>query len=241
MIVLPAPYGWEVIHQQAHGMLALQLAMQWKVNKRPVRWIETLVALTEHDDGQEPWEGRNHLTDAGAPLNFEMIQYSVPQCINVIQIGLEKSRWNALMTSMHISFLYEPKRTQSSELDQLLHEQTRLQEKWRNHYHVGKDEVTYAYAFLQWCDALSLILCQNQLPVDERRLEISKSPDGECSYVFQRKNGTIGVEPWPFQKQKFTVEIESYQVEKLTFTDDKDLFNTMQHSTVIDKSWEFRK
>ena len=241
MIVLPAPYGWEIIHQQAHGMLALQIAVQWNEKKRPMRWIETLVALTEHDDGQEPWEGKNHLTEAGVPLNFEMIQYSVPQCRNVIQIGLEKSRWNALMTSMHISFLYEPKRGKSQELDQLLDEQSDLQKQWRSHYKIKVEEAQYAYAFLQWCDALSLILCQNQLPVDERRLEISKDPDGVSTFVFQRKNQTIGIEPWPFRRQEFTAEIETYQVEQLTFKNDNELFKVIQHSTIKNKVWHFKK
>ncbi len=241
MIALTAPYGWEVIHQQAHGMLALQLALQWEVEKRPVRWVETLVALTEHDDGQEPWQGRNHLTEAGAPLNFEMIQYSVPQCSNVIRIGLEKSRWNALMISMHISYLYESKRGQSQELDHLLEEQAKLQKKWRNHYKVRQAEAQYAYDFLQWCDALSLILCQDQIPVEERRLEISKGPDGVTYFIFQRKNGSIGVDPWPFGPSEFTVEVESYHVEQMTFKNDDELFNVMQTSAVTDKRWIFEK
>ena len=70
MIVTQTDTGWQIINQQAHGLLAVQIALHWQVDKRPVHWVETLIALTEHDDGQDNWEGRNHLTTAGAPLHF---------------------------------------------------------------------------------------------------------------------------------------------------------------------------
>lgn len=240
MIVKPTSSGWEIIHQQAHGMLALQLALQWPVKKRPMHWIKTIVALTEHDDGQEPWEGKNHLNEAGAPLNFQMMEYSVEQCRNVIQIGLEKSRWNALMVSMHTSYLYEPKRGVSKELNDFLDEQKRNQKDWCAHYQITQEQAEYAYSFIQWCDALSLILCQDQIPAGERRLEISPGPDGTSYYIFQRSSGTVGVEPWPFMQKAFTVEVESYEVDQMIFKDDKELFNAMQQALITEKKWIFK-
>ncbi|RZM11082.1 MAG: DUF3891 family protein, partial [Pedobacter sp.] len=97
MIVTQIDTGWQIINQQAHGLLAVQLALHWHTDSRPVNWIETLIALTEHDDGQDAWEGRNHLTTAGAPLHFKLLDYSMAQCRKMIQIGLQKSRWNALL------------------------------------------------------------------------------------------------------------------------------------------------
>ncbi|GAA4404896.1 hypothetical protein GCM10023187_22760 [Nibrella viscosa] len=241
MIVTSTDTGWEVIHQQAHGLLAFQLAMQWHTDKRPIHWHETLVALTEHDDGQDPWEGQNHLTTAGAPMDFQILEYSVEQCRNMIRIGLEKSRWNALMLSMHTSFLYESKRGQDPELDAYLDQQRKNQQMWRKQCQASKLEAEYAYNFLQWCDALSLILCQGQVPPEERRLEVSAGPDKVPYFIQQRKDNTLLINPWPFQDSQFAVHVEIHQVQQLRFRNDQELFDALQEAPVTQGEWVFRK
>lgn len=241
MIVTPTQTGWRVIHQQAHGLLATQLALHWPLEKRPVRWVETLVALSEHDDGQDAWEGRNHLTDAGAPLDFKVLEYSVEQAKEMIQIGLEKSRWNALMLSMHTTFLYEEKRGEDPALDEFLNQQKTNQVKWRRQVGATVAEARYAYDFLQWCDALSLVLCQDLLPIDERRLEVSKGPDGTPYYGVKRKNGSLGLDPWPFAENEVAVHVESFRLNQLAFQDDSELYNALNDAVVEELIWEFKK
>jgi hypothetical protein len=241
MIVTQINSGWQVINQQAHGMLAVQLALHWQDRKRPTNWIETLVALTEHDDGQDPWEGRNHLTEAGAPLHFQILQYSVEQCRQMIEISLQKSRWNALMLSMHTSFLYEPKRGQDKKLDEFLDQQIDNQKKWRTMYGATKATAQYAYDFVQWCDALSLVLCMDEIPPEERRLEVSVGPDGIAYYILQRKDGSLSVDPWPFDEPTVNVHVEAFELTQLAFTDDKELYNAIQRAPFQVKEWTFRK
>ncbi len=241
MIVTPTETGWQVINQEAHGLLAIQLALRWAEKKRPVRWEETLVALSEHDDGQDPYEGRNHLTEAGAPFAFRTPAYSLNQMKNMIRIGLEKSRWNALMLSMHTTFLYEEKRGEDPALDEFLDQQKANQTKWRKQYGATVAEARYAYDFLQWCDALSLILCRNQLQVEARRLEVSKGPDGTPYYIFQRDNGSLGLDPWPFENKEFEAHIETLQLHQLAFGDDQELYNAMNEAEVKELSWAFKK
>ena len=239
MIVTQTDAGWQVIQQQAHGLLAVQLALHWQTDKRPIHWIETLIALTEHDDGQDPWEGRNHLTKAGAPLHFQILSYSVDQCKNMIDIGLQKSRWNALMLSMHTSFLYEPKRGTDKELDEFLEQQQTNQVKWRKQTNAKKAEAEYAYAFLQWCDALSLVLCMDQIPPEQRRLEVSIGPDGVSYYIQQQADGSMCMDPWPFDIPSFEVHIETFQLSQLVFKDDSELYNALQDAPVLLKEWIF--
>ncbi|MGA0558203.1 DUF3891 family protein [Larkinella sp. VNQ87] len=241
MIVTSKDYGWEIIHQQAHGLLAVKIAAQWNPTRRTKRWIETLVALTEHDDGQEPWKGKNHLTEAGAPMDFRIEEYSVAQAKRMVEIALEKSRWNALMVSKHASFLYEPMRTQNPELDRFLDEQQQNQKVWMKQLGVAQKEVDEAYAFVQWCDALSLILCQGKLPENERRLEISPGPDGISYYIIQRADQTVSVDPWPFEKPAFSLQIEAYQVHQLRFRSDSELYECLQQSPIEEKEWAFKK
>lgn len=241
MIVSPTNTGWQIIHQQAHGLLAMQAALHWSVAKRPIRWEETLAALLEHDDGQDPWQGRNHLTEAGAPLDFRELNYSVEQAKNMIQIGLEKSRWNALMLSMHTTFLYESKRGDDPALDEFLDQQKTNQTKWRKTYGATVAQVCYAYAFVQWCDALSLVLCKGQLQDEERRLEVSKGPDGVSYFIFQRPDQTLGMEPWPFDDDKFELHIEAYRLTQLAFQDDEELYNALNDAEVEEVKWRFTR
>lgn len=241
MIVTSTNTGWRVIHQQAHGLLATQLALHWSVKKRPIRWIETLVALSEHDDGQDPWEDRNHLTNAGAPLDFRELEYSLEQAKHMVQIGLEKSRWNALMLSMHTSFLYEEKRGEDPALAEFLDQQKTNQAKWRKQYGATVAEARYAYDFLQWCDALSLVLCQDLLQIEERRLEVSKGPDGKPYFIFQRTNSSVGLEPWPFESDEFDVHIEALMLNQLAFKNDNELYDALGDAEVEELTWCFRK
>ncbi len=241
MIVTQTDAGWQIINQQAHGLLAVQLALHWQSDKRPVHWVETLIALTEHDDGQDPWQGRNHLTKAGSPLHFRILEYSVDQCRSLIQIGLQKSRWNALMMSMHTSFLYEPKRGTDKALDVFLDQQVDNQTTWRKQCKATKAEAAYAYSFVQWCDALSLILCLDQLPPEERRLEVSVGPDGVSYYIQQRNEGTLSISPWPFDTPIVEAHVETFQLTQLVFKDDKELYNVMQQSPIVTKEWMFKE
>lgn len=241
MIVTQTDTGWQIIHQQAHGLLAVQAAIHWKADKRPKHWVETLIALTEHDDGQDPWEGRNHLTTAGAPLHFQILEYSVEQCRNMIQIALAKSRWNALMLSMHATFLYEEKRGTDPALDEFLDQQTDNQQKWRKQYGATKADAQYAYDFVQWCDALSLILCLNQVPPEGRRLEVSVGPDGVSYFILQRPDGTLCIDPWPFDVAEFSAHVETYPLNQLAFENDEELYNAIHDAPVVLKEWTFKK
>lgn len=241
MIVNQTDSGWQIINQQAHGMLAVQAAMRWQVEKRPAHWIETLTALIEHDDGQEPWEGHKHLTTAGAPLHFKITEYSVEQCRNMIEIGLHKSRWNALMLSMHTTFLYEKKRGTDSELDEFLDQQAGNQAKWRKQYKASKAEAAYAYAFVQWCDALSLVLCLDQVPPEGRRLEISVGPDDVPYYIYQHDDESLGVDLWPFDVTEFAVHVETFQLQQLAFQTDGELYNAIQDAPMVLKEWQFKR
>lgn len=240
MIVKNKDFGWELIHQQAHGLLAVSIALQWNSAKRTRYWVETLVALTEHDDGQEPWEGTNHLTQAGAPMDFRIEEYSVGQAKRMVEIALEKSRWNALMVSKHATFLYEAMPDKDKEMTRFLEEQRENQKGWQKQLRATKDDIEFAYGFVQWCDALSLILCQDRLPERGRRLEISPGPDGISYFIFQRADQTVGVEPWPFEKPEFTLAIEAYQLHQLSFKNDAELYKCIQEAPIEQKKWSFK-
>jgi hypothetical protein len=241
MIVNTHKSGWEVIHQRAHGLLAVKIASHWRQDQRPERWIETLLAIAEHDDGQEDWQNRNHLNDAGAPLDFMLKPFNMVQLKRVTEISQHKGQWIALLISMHMSFLYEEKRGESKDIDEFLDLQKSNQQKWRRQLKITVKEASQAYAIMQWCDRFSLILCRNELPAGERALEVTKGPDGKRYEVIQKATEIVTVNPWPFHEDNFSLSIEASRVSQLSFDNDRQLLDTLRQSTVIEKKWLLKK
>jgi hypothetical protein len=241
MIVNTYPAGWEIIHQRAHGLLAVQLAYHWRTDQRPQRWVETLVAITEHDDAQEDWQGANHLNEAGAPVDFTHKPFSMTQLERIAGLSQHKGRWVALLISMHLSFIYEPLRGEHKELGPFLDLQKKNQQRWRKDLGIRVTEAEAAYAIVQWCDQFSLILCKHQLPAGERALEISRGPDGQRYDVVQRSDGTLKVNPWPFAEDAFTVAVEATYVEQLHYASDNELQSVMETSAIRPLEWHFVK
>ncbi|CAN5163882.1 hypothetical protein BH23BAC1_BH23BAC1_51360 [soil metagenome] len=241
MIVNVSSEGWEIIYQRAHGLLAVQLAHNWQDNLRPKHWIETLAAITEHDDGQEPFRGHQHLTAAGAPKDFTFLEFSLPQAKNVSETSRYKSRWVALLISKHMSFLYESKRGLDKELDIFLNLQIERQKKWLKELKVTTQQVEGAYNLLQWCDRCSLILCKNQIPEDEKALEVYIGPDQKNYFIKKKVNDAISVEPWPFQSDHFEVCVEYRILKKMVFDNDEELAQALDIATVELKIWKFEK
>nr|WP_281261363.1 DUF3891 family protein [Chamaesiphon polymorphus] len=71
MIVNLTDNGWEIIYHRAHALLAAQIAGYWQTPDDTTRLVDTIAAIAHHDDLEREWEG-NHLTKAGAPLDFTL-------------------------------------------------------------------------------------------------------------------------------------------------------------------------
>jgi hypothetical protein len=65
MIVRKTHRGLHVIFQASHGLLAGKIAEQLKIKYRPSLWLDTLVAIVEHDDQQLDFKENNYLSELG--------------------------------------------------------------------------------------------------------------------------------------------------------------------------------
>ncbi|QNF32102.1 DUF3891 family protein [Adhaeribacter swui] len=238
MIVNLVKEGWEIIYQQAHALLAAEIAFNWRKLDRPTRWVDTLAAIAQHDDGQRYWAGKIGLTAAGAPANFTMLPFSLEQAQQVMEEARFQGQWRSLLTSMHLSFLYNGLRGQNSNTDAFLDKQTQNQAAWRKALKVTKKEAQKAYNLMQWCDRLSLILCRRELPEAERVLEISIGPDGQRYDVCQLQNGQIKVTPWPFTQSHFTIMVEASYLAQLQFQSEEELALALRKAPIRTVSWE---
>jgi hypothetical protein len=94
---------------------------------------------------------------------------------------------------------------------------------------------------MQWCDRLSLILCQHEVPVDQRALEISKGPDGKRYDIVELSDGKITVKPWPFEDEQFTVNVEASYLTQVTFKDNAELTKALKTAKLDLLEWTFAK
>lgn len=233
--------GWEIIYHRAHALLAAQLGGQWKRSESPIRLYETIAAISHHDDLEKEWE-ENILTEAGAPLDFTLqTEICVPKLKTMTQNALYRGRWVALLISMHMSYLIEGKRGELKELDEFLDEQLENQQKWRKELKISKEDAESAYAFFQWCDRLSLILCCRELPAGERALEISVGPDGKRYDIVQHSNELLTVTPWPFADEKFTVNVEASYLNQAKFDTNEEIKEALHKAPRKVLDWTFVK
>ncbi|WP_347157382.1 DUF3891 family protein [Pontibacter chitinilyticus] len=240
MIVNAIPAGWEVIYQQAHGILAAQLAYHLKPELQCLYWVETMVAIANHDNRQKPWRGQDGLTTAGAPADFTLQPNTLEQARALMDAVRFQGNWVALLTSLHMSYLYEPRRGESPATDAFLDEQRHLQQHYRKQLGIPQKQAQKAYAILQWCDSLSLILCRRELPTAARALEIASGPDDQTYFVKQLPDDTLHVEPWPFAQNQIEVQAEYRELTQLQFKDDAALAQALHQADVKYKTWLFK-
>lgn len=244
MIVSLAQDGWDVIYHRAHALLAAQLAGQWRRTDAPIRLFETIAAISHHDDLEKEWKG-NHLTESGAPLDFTLGKSSPEGSLKAVKKHIEDSRyrgrWVTLLISMHVCFLNQDSRDLSEDWRQFLDDQIQAQDQWRQELGVTQAETERCYQFMQWCDRLSLILTQRQIPEDGRALEITHAIDQQRYDLKELENGHLSVDPWPFEADKFTVNVDSAHLSQLQYENDESLTAALKQAPVASLEWTFAK
>ena len=240
MIVNYTNKGWEVITQRAHGLLAAQIAMHWAKKERPQRWTETLIAIAEHDDARTELESNQLLTPQGGPLNFDMQLFDPDHCRLMFNNSLSKSRYIALLTSMHMVFLFKKEADTNPLVKPFLKEQEKLQKQWLKELHIEPEEAQRTYCLVEWCDALSLLLCQHEIQPEERTIEISNGPDG-TSYHLTAKGNLLTVKPWPFEDTSFELRLEKRVIPQLQFKSNDDFKSQFLTAEVKEMCWELKK
>lgn len=228
MIVNYCGNGWEIITQRAHGLLAGQICARWKISDQPDRWVETLAATTAHDDVFNEYTRGPLLSDNGGPIDFKMTGFDEPACREMMDNAIGKSRFTALLFARHISFTHGAETAAKSYLAEL----KKSERKWISEAQSSTKEVDRAYALLEFCDAFSLLICQGQVPPEERLIEISKGPGGTSFRFFQHGQRLI-VQPWPFEVNNFEVYYEQLTLNAITFKND-EVFRTALRSAKIE-------
>ncbi len=237
MIVISHQKGWKIINQRSHGLLAAMLAYQYDIDLPNDIIVPTLIAIAEHDDGVEETNENKNLTEAGAPRHFmvndESKKTDLKQQINVMEIASSKSELNALLTSMHIDFIFGgSENSDQKKLVAFLKEQEKVRKDILDNLNIDKQYAERLYRFVEWCDAFSLLICMDKIQAEGRKMEISESPDGDMNQTFYKGEKEITVEPWVFRNDTFKVFYEYKILKQLKF-DSIDEFNKICKATPV--------
>lgn len=218
MIVNYTAAGWKIITQRAHGLLASQICAYWKKENQPARWIETLVATAEHDDAYNEFEKKNLLEENGGPINFKDVPFEQDHWEYLLHKAHTKSRYIGLLVAHHIRFTYGGFPEAKDFCSKLL----KKEKDWLAEARTSTSEIAKSYSLLEFCDAFSLLICQDLIQPRGRKMEISKGPDGRPYEVSEGKNGELIVSPWPFEPNSFKVFFESRTVNQLAFAESEE-------------------
>ena len=236
MIVNYTESGWEIITQRAHGLLAAQICAHWKEKPLPERWVETLISTAEHDDVYNEFENDDLLNDKGGPVNFSATEFRRDYCETLIKMAETKSVYIALLVSQHIQFVHGEDSKGDSFCKQL-----RDQEKeWFKISGLNRKEVGRAYELLQFCDAFSLLICQRLVQPENRKIEISKGPDGVAYEMCSNGSQQLTISPWPFDCREFTVSFEHRALDALSFKNIEQFRNSVAKAKVQIENITFR-
>lgn len=228
MIVRYITEGWEIITQRSHGLLAAQICAQWKKENQPKRWVDTLIATAEHDDVYNEFENDGLLGEHGGPVDFKMNSFREDYCERLLDMALTKSRYIAILTSRHIQFLYDNDPAAKSYCIAL----RKRERVWFRETKTRRKDISAAYQLLEFCDAFSLLICQDLVQPEHRKIEISTGPDGKHYSVGELSDARLTVSPWPFEQPSFTVSYESRVLNQLVFKDLNEFRKAIKAATV---------
>ncbi len=217
MIVNYTEAGWQIITQRAHGLLAAQICARWKKENQPLRWMETLIATAEHDDVYNEFENEDLLNENGGPVNYKMTAFRRSDAEKLLDMAITKGRYVALLIAKHISFVHG----EDPEGKVFCAEIKKNEPRWLREAKTTKEEVNASYELLEFCDALSLLICQGMIQPEQRKIEISNGPDGKPYSLYSGVHNELIVADWPFEVPEFKVSYESRLVKQLAFPDVK--------------------
>lgn len=246
MIVASHQKGWKIINQRSHGLLAAMLAYQYDIDLPNDIIVPALIAIAEHDDGIAETSETVNLTEAGAPRHFlvgdENKKADLKQYANVMEIASSKCQLNALLTSMHIDFILgDESLAKDKQVESFLKQQEKDRKEMLKHLDIDNKYADRLYRFVEWCDAFSLLICMDKIQPEGRKMEISKSPDGDMNQTYYKADKEITVEPWVFKNDKFKVFYEYKIIEQLKFKSVQEFDHICKNTPVQQEEFVLNK
>jgi len=245
MIVNTDANGFEVIYHSTHGLLAGKIANYITDDFFGHKKFETIIAITSHDDLQPSIEDGDHISENGMLKNFTENSQPIvavnDRCKNLMSEAHRRSPYIEVLVSMHLDFLYTDLAKSSKMMASFLSEQKALRKDLINLHSISKSDFERGYQVLLFCDRLSLILSQSQIPFAGREIEINKSINGKKYFVSEGEKGNLTVRPWIFNSEQFEVSIPVRRLKKTIFKSTSKFKDSLRQCKINEKVWKFAK
>lgn len=245
MIVNKSILGLHIILHEAHGLLAGKIANEIEDKYRPIHWFETLIAVCEHDDRQLNFNEKEYLSDLGVPLDFTEENYSVFDVLERMQRVLisaeNKSLWVKLLISYHNEFIYGHMKDESKKISEFFKKEEKERKILFQHFEIKESKAKSYYEFLRFCDRLSLILCKDETPENNRLLEINTSINNDIYFIKKSEDNTLIVSPWIFKSDQFELSVEERILHETQFKSSKKFEKTLKDTKPQVKVWTLAK
>jgi len=238
MIVIYLESGFEVVLQRHHARLAASLLKELEWIKGDPYKIDLILAAANHDNDYTEFRRKGLLNELGGPKDFKMETFNKADCERLLDEALSHSMFIAILVAFHIQFV---QRNLSAAATKFCDALEIKKQQWCDEMDLSVTKMTRYYTILQWCDALSLLLCQRSIPPEGRTLEISDGPAGITYFISATDKDCYTIHPWPFTAAEFSVNVERRLLNKLKFRSDKELQDALIESSVIIQQITFAK
>ncbi|KGK28830.1 DUF3891 family protein [Cellulophaga sp. E6(2014)] len=232
MIVRHHTDGWKIISHYTHALLAGKFAYQLKQELRYSHWVETLTAITDHDDHMVDFDATNYLTNVGTPRDFMMDggyeRDAIKHAKKLYAASEQKSGWIVLLIARHLQFLYGNDSNQ--EMKQFLADSAEKSKTLRKLYGIRKKTEDNLYSILLFCDRLSLIICGEEVPETGRKLEINTSINNKTYSINRNADDTFQVSPWIFEDDSFELDFEYKILNQVNYKSNQELKEVLESS-----------
>lgn len=238
MIVRHHELGFSIVLQRHHARIAAILLhkLSWLIEDSHRADLLTITAT--HDNDYNEFRSQDLLAASGAPRDFTMAPFSKEKCDKLLEESLATGLFQAALSAEHMIFVHGQ---QSAEAEKYCANLRAEQKKWMSQLNLRREDLERYYTMLEWCDALSLILCQELVPPEARQLEISAGPDGTNYFIKSLEEGVYHIAPWPFTTSAFSFDMESRLLPKLSYRSDKELQTDLRLASVKLEKYTFKK
>jgi hypothetical protein len=241
MIVTEYEQGWEIYFHKAHALLAMDIGLAidhsyWPVRKYLAAGLES---IGEHDNAQPRWNGRDNLTEMGAPLDYrDRNKVHLQQARAVVESAQYKSSFMTVMVSLHVHNLYQ--KSTDKDVQKFLSEQSLLRHQYVSRLELDEQAILQCYEFLRFCDDLSLAICQNDI-INEGEVVIEPVKGDEKIRARVEEDGSFTLSPWIFYEEELVFPVEYYRTSKKFFSDDEELREDISLERPFRREFVFRK
>jgi hypothetical protein len=242
MIVTKNPDGWNIFFHRTHALLAFKIGMSIKESfwLLPKFRLDGLSAITDHDGGQTDWNKSDSLTKAGAPLDFRQPSpVPLDKVKSLISRSLYKSAFMTLMISMHCRSIYKDQN--EKEVEKFKEELEVLCKSILKHLNLKLADAEGCYQILRFCDELSLMLCQGDMPKQGRKIQLEPLPGIEENFIRKGEDGFLKLDQWCFGSTEFDISVEYYQTKKLKYNSDQELISELPMGNPKFLDFKFKK